>query len=297
VITVFTTPKPFFGHFATIQRNALASWSRLHQNVQILVFGDEAGSAEVAGEFGAEHVPGVELSSAGTPLLSDMFRRAASMAVNDLLCYANADIVLFSDLVFAAETIDFPDFLMIGRRTNIDQLDPVDFSEPERATTFRKRVEIEGDLFTPFGIDYFVLPRTGSVIPLDFPVGRAMWDNWMIYAARKRGVPVIDATDAVLAVHQNHDYSHIEGGKTAAFLGTEVQQNWELVGEGFYRFSIDEADWKLDQNYRLMRRGILRRPARRTFSNVALLPGGPALIGSARRLKHVFKPVSSSKPY
>ena len=43
MITIFSTPKPFSGHNEIIQRNALQSWKRLHQDIEILLFGDDEG--------------------------------------------------------------------------------------------------------------------------------------------------------------------------------------------------------------------------------------------------------------
>jgi hypothetical protein len=63
-----------------------------------------------------------------------------------------------------------------------------------------------GRLHPPSGSDYFLYPRgLFEKIP-DFAVGRAGWDNWMIYHARKEGWKVVDATPSLMIVHQNHDY-------------------------------------------------------------------------------------------
>jgi len=49
VLTFFTTAKPFLGHAKIIQRNALKSWTLVHPDVEVIVFGDEHGSAERRG--------------------------------------------------------------------------------------------------------------------------------------------------------------------------------------------------------------------------------------------------------
>ena len=41
MITIFSTPKPFRGHIGVIQRNALKSWTLLHPDVEMILFGDE----------------------------------------------------------------------------------------------------------------------------------------------------------------------------------------------------------------------------------------------------------------
>src|SRR5713226_719892 len=57
MLTIFSTPKPFRGHIGITQRNALRSWTLLHPEVEIILFGDEAGAAEVCAEFGLRHEP------------------------------------------------------------------------------------------------------------------------------------------------------------------------------------------------------------------------------------------------
>ncbi len=45
MFTLFSTPKPFRGEFARIQRNAMRSWVALRPRPEILIFGDEEGTA------------------------------------------------------------------------------------------------------------------------------------------------------------------------------------------------------------------------------------------------------------
>ena len=52
MITFFTTAKPFTGHNGIIQRNALASWTRVCPDAEVILFGDEEGAAETARELG-----------------------------------------------------------------------------------------------------------------------------------------------------------------------------------------------------------------------------------------------------
>ena len=61
---------------------------------------------------------------------------------------------------------------------------------------------------------------------------------------RNAGIPFIDATGAVTAVHQNHDYAYLKFG-AAQSQGVEKRRNIELAG-GFHRLStLREADWVL----------------------------------------------------
>jgi len=245
MLTLFAMPKPFRAHTAIIQRNAISSWTQLRPPCQILLFGNEHGTADVAKESGICHVPEVARNEYGTPLVNDLFDRAQRLAGNDLLCYVNSDIILLSDFVRAIRRIPFRRFLMVGQRWDVDFDRPWDFGQADWEGRLREYVRNHGTLQRRDAIDYFVF-RSGvyGEIP-PFAVGRIAWDNWMIYHARASGAAVIDATHAVMAVHQNHDYAHLQGGKTEAWEGTEAQRNLGLAGGYSHVFTLDDALWVL----------------------------------------------------
>ena len=53
MLTIFAIPKAFRGHTATIQRNAITSWTMLHPRPEILLFGNESGTEEICRELEA----------------------------------------------------------------------------------------------------------------------------------------------------------------------------------------------------------------------------------------------------
>jgi hypothetical protein len=59
MLTFFSTPKPFIGHCNLIQRNALKSWTLLHSDAEVILFGDEEGAAEACRDLGIRHEPNV----------------------------------------------------------------------------------------------------------------------------------------------------------------------------------------------------------------------------------------------
>jgi hypothetical protein len=241
VLTLFTTAKPFLGHAGVIQRNALRSWTLLRPRCEILLFGDDEGAAEVAAELGVTHLPQVGRNEHGK-LVSDLFAQAERRASHELLCYANADMVLLSDLAGAAARVAQlrRPFLMVGQRWDLEVQEPLDFDEgwEER---LRATVREAGSLHPPYGIDYFLF-RRGMWGPMPpFVVGRAAWDNWMVYEARRRRAYVIDATKVVFCVHQNHDYSHYADGKWGAYRGPGALHNRELGGGPERMFNVADA--------------------------------------------------------
>ena len=70
--------------------------------------------------------------------------------------------------------------------------------------------------------------------------GRAGWDNWMIYAGRRSGWPVVDATASIMIIHQNHDYSHLPGGQPHYRL-PETDENVRLAGGKRVIFHLREG--------------------------------------------------------
>ncbi len=95
----------------------------------------------------------------------------------------------------------------------------------------------------------------------DFAIGRAGWDNWMIYHARQQGWPVIDGTPAVMIMHQNHDYSHLPGGKPH-YDHQESQQNMAQAGGLANMYMVLDAD-------RQLKDGRVQRPALTTTRSAA----------------------------
>src|SRR5215831_18620369 len=105
MLTFFTTPKPFVGHIAVIQRNALQSWKCLHPGVEVILFGNDEGAAATCREFGIRHVPEVRRNEYGTTYVASIFDQAQEIAVHDALCYVNCDILLMADFRVAVESI------------------------------------------------------------------------------------------------------------------------------------------------------------------------------------------------
>ena len=245
MLSVFTTPKPFRGHVGVIQTNAIRSWVLLRPSCEITLLGDEEGTAEVAAELGIQYVPHVERNEYGTPLINSIFSIAQDIASHPLVCYVNADIILMSNFLTAIRQIQMPSFLLIGRRWDIDLKESLDFSSPDWEEQLRARLVEAGKLHSLGGLDYFVFPRSTFHNVPPFAIGRSGWDNWLVYQARLLKVPVIDATRAVTAIHQNHDYAHIPSKETGVWKGREALRNRELTRQGEHSFTLDHATWIL----------------------------------------------------
>jgi len=80
MLTLFTTAKPFRGHSGIIQCNALKSWTLLHPDIEIILFGDDEGTAEVCAEYGLRHETHVERHESGAKRLIIEGRRLSDVA-------------------------------------------------------------------------------------------------------------------------------------------------------------------------------------------------------------------------
>ena len=254
LVTLFSAPKPFIDpHIATIQRNAVRSWTLLPE-VEVILLGQETGLAEAARELGVMHIPGVACNPSGTPLISSMFQLARRNSHSDLLCIVNTDVLLMPDFVEAARQVMKlkDDFVLLSQRWDYDIRTPIDFSGAW-VTGLRSSVLLQNKLHRPAGSDFFLFPKSCYTDVPDFAIGRAGWDNWMIYKARQEKWPVIDCTPSVMIVHQDHDYGHLPGGQ-AHYTLPETDENIRLAGgHAAVRFSI------LDSTHQLID-GKLARP-------------------------------------
>jgi hypothetical protein len=248
-LTILAVPKAFEGHFGLIQRNAARSWARLAPKPEIILFGADAGTAEMAAEIGARHVPDIATSPAGAPMLDDLLRRGQQLATRQVVCFVNADIVLTPAWMRAVEQAAAwrSRFLMVGRRWNFDLLEPLDFATPGWAEELVARAQRDGKQATNMFIDYFVFPRGLLTEIPPFVIGRPGYDNWLLWRTRQQGIALIDASVAAPVVHQNHDYAHIKanrgdpGGKQTYLKGEDTRRNGELAGDWTHFYTTDHA--------------------------------------------------------
>jgi hypothetical protein len=250
MLTLFAIPKHFHGHFATIQRNAILSWTRLTPRPEIFLFGNEEGTAEIAAELGLRHFPEIERNEFGTPLISDLFRQAEQRASTPVIGYVNADIILTNDFSAALDRVRnrFPKFMMVGRRWDLDWNQPLDCLQPGwdesmRTAALKANAQRPGNY-----IDYFIYSRgvCDKVLPL--AIGRFTWDNYVLWRASANGAELIDASAEVIAIHQNHDYSHHPEGLTGVQYGPERGRNREMAGGWWHLYTIEDATQILDAN-------------------------------------------------
>jgi hypothetical protein len=242
MITIFSTCKPFSPQAGFRQENAITSWVHLESDPmpEIVLVGQEQGVAEIAQELEICHIPEVEQTDYGCPYVGSLFQVAEECAEFDVMVYINADIIVFEDFLEGVARVkeELDEFLMIGRRWNWSRPVEIDFS-----TNWKKRLkrtaQANGNLFVA-ATDYFVY--TKGVFDIEFPklvVGKCYWDMWLIWKALKKGVAVVDATDGVFVIHQNHK---------VAYNHDHVMNNYRLCKKASHKAKVNvgSAGWVLD---------------------------------------------------
>jgi hypothetical protein len=294
VLTIFTTPKPFVGHIGVIQRNAIGSWTDLGEGVEILLIGDEEGMQAVSQEFNIKHLPDVECNELGTPLVSSIFKVARETARHSTLCYVNADIIFLDDFMDAVKLVQkrFHSYLMLGQRWDLKVENPIDFGRDWKLE-IREQLDLSGRFHPPAGSDYFVYKRGSFQHMPPFALGRAGWDNWMIYAGRAGKMPVVDVTHVTTVIHQEHDYAHLPDGQPHYRL-PESKENVRLSGGQETIFTLSDADWTLAAD-RFQHKPLRERLGLRWIETSIVASFGPGLI--ARVFRMILHPGDSFQYY
>lgn len=245
-----TVPKKFEGHIGIIQRNAINSWKRVGGNNRIALLTDDEATRPVADELDVECHCCLGTNIHGTPLLSSVLELCGRLAAKDEpVCLINTDIILLSDFMKGFHCLEprlkHTDFMLTSERTDIDVTELVDF-KPGWEQELLRQINNELLSLSPIGIDYFLFNNGLFDGCPDLFLGRWYWDNWLIYEALHRKAVVVDCTAAVMAIHQNHDYSHHVCG-TEDHVGAESEQNRLLAGHAL-AFNIWDANLLYTEN-------------------------------------------------
>jgi len=266
MLTLFSVPKAFQGQFRNIQINAIRSWAHLQPRPEIILLGDDQGVAQMAQEIGAIHIPQIERTATGTPLVNSLFEQAECASSNDLMCLVLADIILMSDFMAGVNQwmrlVAGQPSLLIGRKSILPLPDLLDFGQPDWESKLRKQVALKARYGTS-DTDYWVYRRgLWSDIPA-FAIGRYYWSAWLTYTAHRRDATVVDATAVITAVESEHDYSHVTA------VGGRILQSPEVAGNA--KLFRGARFWtSANAPYILTASGLARRPLHHRLLSVFL---------------------------
>ena len=264
LITFFTTfsddPAKRVAH-----ENTLHLWSQLTPMVRPILYYSPrqslAGLIPLARSLGWEVYPCPVASTTPSrlPVLRHMFLHAQETGERTpFYGYANGDIVFDDTLVTTLQALrHFANYskqlLIVGRRTNYkmgaDETIPSLVEVTRRART--------GETFMGTAFDFFITKYEGypwRAIP-DFVVGRIGYDDWLVATAIDRGIPVVDATASLMALHQ----TGTDGDKAGWQSNVMDRFINHFLGEEFDYRTGDIRCAQL-RTYRTIRNRVILRP-------------------------------------
>lgn len=273
MVSFFSVPKAFKGHIDVIQQNAIRSWLQILPPENIFLMGDDDGISDVAASYQLNHIGQLKSHEKYTvPLLSDIFKRAIEACQTPYVCYINTDIILCDDFKRAVETVlaQKQNVMMVSSRYNLDITQPIEEMSSDILAQLRSEALKLGDMYPAGGTDFFLAPKGVFADIPEFLLGRGYWDNWLMYRAKKKGAALIDTTADVVAIHQNHDYSHIEGivaDRNSLEIVLKAEQgeyNYKIAGGKKTIYTNYDADYILKDNvlYSFMNPMYMHRPAK-----------------------------------
>tara|TARA_X000001036_G_C20643978_1_gene792259 strand:- start:569 stop:1450 length:882 start_codon:yes stop_codon:yes gene_type:complete len=268
MVTIFCTPKNFDGIFEVIQKNALRSWRKISPDIEIIVFGNSYGAAEIAKEINGIYFPDVKCSKSGVPLLSDLFFNANKICSFETLMFINSDIILPQNILGVINNIrnNFSRSLSVGFRWDMDVTHKIDFKNNNEVKLFWRKAKRESIKCSPAAIDYFIFNKgTIKKIP-NFVIGRPGYDNWLLWYSRRKQIPLIDLSGEIKVIHQNHHYNfHNIKKDPKIYLEKDGIHNKKLHGNKVLNL--------LDANYELKDSMILKKKSKKWLRrNLRSLP-------------------------
>ena len=218
-----------------VHKNTVRNWLSFRPYVIHVVFTNEIGIASECRRNGWSVLPVRETAADGIPVLKFIYLDAMKAYMTTYYAYSNSDILYSGNLVdtligctynlsyflnvtcstdsllYGKSVYAQQPTLIIGQRTNVQNVTN-DKSSTWAAITSVARDR--GRLFYVYAIDYFI---TSKHYPWDeiaeVVIGTPVYDNWVIYNARKQKHRIIDAAKTLLALHQTTSAGNYESKK------------------------------------------------------------------------------------
>lgn len=241
MITFLASPKPFRGVAKTIQYRAIENWLAASPNSEVILYGNSEGIEQAGADLEVRVVKDIQQAPSGIPYFGAMVAHATATARHDIHAYLNCDILL-GGAFEAFSRMPARPCLMIGRRIDLAEKAFVDIRQVGWRRELLKLAEDgRAQLHAASGIDYFAFRRgTFQGMP-PIIVGRAGYDNAILAHCLRRRIPIIDATEGIIALHQFHDYGHVAGGKVVVFTGHEAAGNLAHAGGRHSALLVSDA--------------------------------------------------------
>jgi len=256
MLTFLSTPKPFTGPFGEKNllafRNAVGSWRRLESIPQILMFG---GDPEIIKAEGCKWLTGFPTSPENRPLFNSFVRIGEELGEFDLMMYVTDHLILTQDFIPAVRRAfeRFDQAVVTGRRWDVKIDKPIPFEHPDWRNIIRQHTLKEGGCGSTGTKDYIIWKKPFPVKIPPFILGFPWYDTWMVVAAQRAGIPVVNASKAIFAIHADHTFP-FQGGIKGREITPGTAHNRKLA-EGMEGLGLTtQMGWIMDHN-KICRKG------------------------------------------
>ncbi len=250
MLTFLSSPKPFKGKDKENQYRAIRTWLLAAENAEVILYGDSEGIEDAGRELNVKVVKDIQSSASRVPYFGAIADHAATHGKYDIQVYLNCDILLYG-IYMASQVISFENFLFIGQRIDLFQ-DVIVIEHPDEFKYVVEKLFDKNQLkmHERTGIDYFMFSRNMWKGLKPITIGRGGYDNALLAFCKQHQYPIIDGTLSVIALHQFHDYKHVNGNEQFVFYGPEAKQNLSVAGK-YSLLAVSDADYIMD-NYQLI---------------------------------------------
>ncbi|XP_069102420.1 uncharacterized protein [Argopecten irradians] len=213
LLTLFTTwtttPERY-----DVYNNTLRNWPSLQPSINIIVFTNDVIPDKY--KLLGWTIRPVKHQVNGHPVLKYMFLEAMEIQpMSKLYGFSNGDLLFTNSLIKTLHAVVNSPMLvnntlmLVGQRMNTPDVSKEDAGSWKNITEASKRGTL---MKNTLGIDYFITTPDyhWKYIP-EVQVGQKLYDNWLVFDARRTGSDVIDVTRTLLAVHQDAPYPKHHG--------------------------------------------------------------------------------------
>ena len=255
MITIFSPMRPFHGNIGEVQLNAIRSWLAIRPACEVILIDDEEGTTPAAtAGLDVRVLREVKRSRLGAPLLDDLLRTAARHARHEIMAYITADVLMSpnsaTEILRCHGRMQGRPYLAICSRLDMLQPLTIHFDRPDWVDEVLAATRIHGRPHGHTALDLWIYPRSLDFNCPPFPIGRCATDGWVVYKARRDGIPVIDVSSAILLIHQLHDRP---AKLSPLFYEEQLECVYLFENMGENAMSLLDADW-------VYRDGEIRRP-------------------------------------
>ncbi|XP_060077060.1 uncharacterized protein LOC132556643 [Ylistrum balloti] len=213
LITLFTSWDVYPESF-TVFNNTLQNWPLLRPHVNIILFTNDVIPDKYK-QLGWTVLP-IKRQVKGHPILKHLFLEAMKhQPYSKLYGFSNGDLLFTESLIQSLRKIIVSPlvfnrtYMIVGQRMNTPNVTREEASSWANVEKAAERGEMKK---TFMGIDYFLTsPQYHWKDIPEVQIGQKLYDTWLIWDGRRMGYNVIDASNTILAVHQNAPYPEKHG--------------------------------------------------------------------------------------